>query len=1037
MKIVSHLMSHFLEILPRGDGELYSLGLFLGRNIQFISPPGSAAAKRIVPEQVYGFMKKKAVFERAIGRGVGENFELLDEPLQESILEFVDTEIEFGVGLADSLGERFIELDDSNRERVLDKIYHGMLFARYFGQSAGRLYGRLSGDLRTVVMSHAEKNPQFADGLGMGLGYTYATLEPELQQEITRIAQKSFEISRGLGFGFGFAFGLLQEQDAKKMEELADKSSELDTGFGMGLAAGYANLSKDLRRFVIDRVEKDCLFAFGAGIYAAFVYRESVPGDLFSLLGKNGEVAYGLGLGFGTSFFYLSTEFQSKLQALLKNDAKLDDGMGTGIGLVLQHLPPEAQEMFIHKASASNAFATGLGYGFGFTWHYIGDALRKRALVFAGSNNDFARGLGIGMGRAFTYLTEDGRAAGFQMADKDMDFAAGLGEGIGAAYSYLEESQRRLAMSHAEEGDTGFSRGLGTGLGSVFSYLEDAMKNDILVRAAHNGQLSTGLGVGLGWRISYLPEAIRTAIFGLAKNNPRLAAGLGEGCGLEFPRLSPAIRDWLSLHADMGDFGFGLGVGIGKIRRQIGEGIEKEAAAAAGKKMGNEFSEGLAIGFAGNPTNLSDDGLLSKFLSGAQTDADFAKSFGFGLGRIFSMLEGGKRGRILETMGGNEGFFAGLGEGMGHHLPSTGSRAVEELMRATRSASLERGLAGGIAASFRHRDLPEVLGVLEYAGSSPEYGRALGKDLAETFASFDEDRQSLILDAVQKDSEFSRQFSAAIEKNMPYVSAQMRERVKSMKAKLPHLQGAIEQEGIEKRGKKTRFEHIPAVGMSARGRMNWNVGNEEIAFSGKVQKCCVCFIDMVGSTKISSDLTAAQLSRYYEIFLNTIARIAGNFGAKIVKNAGDALIFYFDSTELQGDPGKSTRNFKNVLDCCLTMGMVSGALNAKMLSEKLPPVQYRISADYGEVSVAKSSSSQSEDLFGPAMNICAKVNSKARPNGLVIGQTLFEQVKELDEYTFAPSAEKLVGLKGEYEVYHVDEKEKTSVINPFERRAIE
>ena len=66
-----------------------------------------------------------------------------------------------------------------------------------------------------------------------------------------------------------------------------------------------------------------------------------------------------------------------------------------------------------------------------------------------------------------------------------------------------------------------------------------------------------------------------------------------------------------------------------------------------------------------------------------------------------------------------------------------------------------------------------------------------------------------------------------------------------------------------------------------------------------------------------------------------------------------------------------------------------------------------------------------------------KDHSKARPNGLVIGQALFEQVKALDEYAFAPSAEKLVGLKGEYEVYHVDEKEKTSVINPFERRAIE
>lgn len=306
------------------------------------------------------------------------------------------------------------------------------------------------------------------------------------------------------------------------------------------------------------------------------------------------------------------------------------------------------------------------------------------------------------------------------------------------------------------------------------------------------------------------------------------------------------------------------------------------------------------------------------------------QSFGFGLGHIFSMLDGSKRGRILETMSGNEGFLAGLSEGLGHHLPSTGSRTIEELMRATRPASLERGLAGGIAASFKHLDLPEVLGVLEYAGSSPEYGRVLGKDLAETFASFDEDRQSLILDAVQKDSEFSRQFSAAIEKNMAYMSAQTRERIKNMKAKLPYRQGALEQEGVEKRGKKTRFEHFPAIGMSARGRMSWNVGNEEIAFSGKVQKCCVCFMDMVGS-KISSDLTAAHLSKYYEIFLNTIARIAGNFGAKIIKNAGDALIFYFDSTELQDDPSKRMRNFKNVLECCLTISMVSGALNAKML----------------------------------------------------------------------------------------------------------
>jgi two-component system, OmpR family, response regulator ChvI len=227
-----------------------------------------------------------------------------------------------------------------------------------------------------------------------------------------------------------------------------------------------------------------------------------------------------------------------------------------------------------------------------------------------------------------------------------------------------------------------------------------------------------------------------------------------------------------------------------------------------------------------------------------------------------------------------------------------------------------------------------------------------------------------------------------------------------------------------------RFAEFPVVGLSTRARTNWNVGTREISFSGEVQNYCVCFIDIIGSTKISSGLTPNQLSRYYELFLNAIAHIARNFEARIVKNAGDALIFYFNDTS---NP-KDTMKFKNVLDCGLTMGLASNTLNAKMLIEKLPPIQYRISADYGEVSVAMSASSQSEDLFGSAMNICAKINSKARPNGLVIGDTLYDIVKRLDDYIFVPSSERLIGVKGEYGVYHVEQKGKRSVINPFERR---
>ena len=220
---------------------------------------------------------------------------------------------------------------------------------------------------------------------------------------------------------------------------------------------------------------------------------------------------------------------------------------------------------------------------------------------------------------------------------------------------------------------------------------------------------------------------------------------------------------------------------------------------------------------------------------------------------------------------------------------------------------------------------------------------------------------------------------------------------------------------------------------------------------GKIAECCVCFIDMISSTKISSNLSAAQLSRYYEIFLNGIAYIAENFGAKIVKNAGDALIFYFDNLKQQpplsltddddddddDNSVKGTNNFKNVLDCCLTMSAASSVLNAKMLSERLPPIQYRISADYGEVSIAKSISSQSEDLFGSAMNISAKINSKAQPNGFVIGQMLFDRVMIRANLHLFLHSRKLVMPNGEYNVYHVKEKEKRTIINPFERRGLD
>lgn len=108
-------------------------------------------------------------------------------------------------------------------------------------------------------------------------------------------------------------------------------------------------------------------------------------------------------------------------------------------------------------------------------------------------------------------------------------------------------------------------------------------------------------------------------------------------------------------------------------------------------------------------------------------------------------------------------------------------------------------------------------------------------------------------------------------------------------------------------------------------------------------------------------------------------------------------------------------------------------INARLHEEKLPPLNYRISVDFGRVEVAKSRSSQSDDLFGSAMNLCAKINSKAPPNGMVIGEALYGLVKSFDDYEFREVEENQTTAKYQYSAYVVESRHKSKILNPFRK----
>ena len=185
-----------------------------------------------------------------------------------------------------------------------------------------------------------------------------------------------------------------------------------------------------------------------------------------------------------------------------------------------------------------------------------------------------------------------------------------------------------------------------------------------------------------------------------------------------------------------------------------------------------------------------------------------------------------------------------------------------------------------------------------------------------------------------------------------------------------------------------------------------------ISFEEIYQNYCVGIVDVVSSTKIISKLSQEKACIYYSVFLNTIGYIAQNHGAKVVKNIGDGVLFYF--------PKDSTKSLKRALECSTKMQEATEMINKIFQKRKMPKIQYRISLDYGPLMIAKYTTSSCKDIFGPTVNLCAKLNRIAKPNGLVIGSDLYQIVKKSKQCKFIETDEVQSSLKQDYPVYSVE-----------------
>jgi len=192
-----------------------------------------------------------------------------------------------------------------------------------------------------------------------------------------------------------------------------------------------------------------------------------------------------------------------------------------------------------------------------------------------------------------------------------------------------------------------------------------------------------------------------------------------------------------------------------------------------------------------------------------------------------------------------------------------------------------------------------------------------------------------------------------------------------------------------------------------------------LQFSDYSEKYCVCMIDIMNSTKITSNLSDSQTSEFYRIFLNSTALIVRNFGGIVIKNIGDALLFYFPVIHSEVE-----LTIKKCLNCCLTLGESHEEIARKLQKENLPVIDYRTSATFGMVRIARTSTSSVNDIFGATVNRCAKINRTAPANGLIIGEDFFENAKNLEDFTFKKVESEIVSPDHGYTGYIVSRKHK-------------
>jgi len=195
-------------------------------------------------------------------------------------------------------------------------------------------------------------------------------------------------------------------------------------------------------------------------------------------------------------------------------------------------------------------------------------------------------------------------------------------------------------------------------------------------------------------------------------------------------------------------------------------------------------------------------------------------------------------------------------------------------------------------------------------------------------------------------------------------------------------------------------------------------------------KLVILNIDLVGSTKMSLNLSIDRLTTIIRAFAQEMTILISMYGGYVLKYIGDAVLAFFvvdtndtnDFYDNENNAKYSSNNnnndnfdslsYSNVISCAYTMiKVVQEGINPILNQNDYPDLKVRIGINFGEIAVVKYGVDMDEynnmilkrphlDLIGYTISIAVKMTSLAKPDHIVIGEELFSMLEGKLKDTF-------------------------------------